>query len=274
MHYDLVETQSAEQFAPQRVVGRDLPSEGGAHCRMRGVDLDHLTGFGVLQPRGTDIGQHAFRRIFERDGDDVVALGESRQRLLEIVGEKVGREEDHRAMRQQPHEPIDRDRDRGAASDWRGRHEIANQAQRVFASLARGQCMFDPIGEHHQADTIVVAGGRERQHTGHLDGQFVLEMRAGAEARRARHVDHEHDGELSFFDIAFDERAPHAGRYVPVDRAHFIARLVLAYFGELHSLPFEERPVLAGEAGVDEPACAHLDAAHLSQHLGGRHRHW
>ena len=87
----------------------------------------------------------------------------------------------------------------------------------MLASLSSREGVLDAIGEHEETDAIVVARGRQRQHTGHLNGEFVLEVGARAEARRARKVDHEHDRKLAFFDVALDERASHAGRHVPVD---------------------------------------------------------
>ena len=63
--------------------------EGGAHGRMRRIDFDHRTRFGILQPSGPDVGEYPFRGILEGHGDDIVSLRESRQRLLEIIGEKV-----------------------------------------------------------------------------------------------------------------------------------------------------------------------------------------
>ena len=272
VHHDLVEAEPTEEFPALRIVGVHLRGEGGAHRRMRGVDLDDLTRFGILQPCGTDIGEHPLRGIFERHGDDVMALRQPRQRLLEIVGEKVGREEDHRAMGEQAHEAVDRDGHRRAAADRRGGHEIANEAQRVLASLACRECVLHAIGEHQQADAIVVARGRQRQHASHLDREFMLEVRAGTETRRPRHVDHEHDRELALLDVALDERTAHAGRHIPVDRADLIAGLIFADFGELHPLPLEERAILTGEARIDQPPRAHFNAAHLPEHLGRCHR--
>ena len=157
VHHDLVETEPSEQFASRLSLGRDPRRKRATHLRIRRVDLHDLTRFRIFQSGRTDIGQCPFRRIFQRDGNDIVPLRETRQRLLQIVREKIGREKDHRPMRQQSHEPIHHGRHGRAPSRRTHREQIANEAQGMFASLARGEGVFDPVGEQHESHAVVVA---------------------------------------------------------------------------------------------------------------------
>ena len=161
--------------------------------------------------------------------------------------------------------------DVGAAALGLEGEDVANQTQRMAASLARRHDVLDAVGEHHAADAIVVSDGRHREHRRQLGRDFALESASRAESLRARHVDGEHHRELALLDVALDVRPLHARRHVPIDAAHFVARLVLAHLGELHALPLEHRAILAGEQRVHEPARAQLEQLDLPQHFR-RHR--
>src|SRR5690606_19355151 len=72
---------------------------------------------------------------------------------------------------------------------------------------------------------------------------------------------------LELLDIGF----AHARRDVPVDRAHFVARLVLAHFRELEARSAKGRSISAGERGVDELVRADLDLLHARHQLRREH---
>ena len=68
----------------------------------------------------------------------------------------------------------------------------------------------------------------------------ALVARLRSEALARREVDHEHHGHLALFDEHLHEGVVHARRHVPVDRAHVVARLVLAHLAEREPLPLED----------------------------------
>ena len=145
------------------------------------------------------------------------------------------------------------------------RQDVANEAQRVAPPLARRHDVLDAIGEHQAAHAIVVANRRHRQHRRQLGRDFALEAASRAEPLGARHVDGEHHRQLALLDVALHVRPLHARRHVPVDAPHFVAGLVLAHLGELHSLPLEHRAVFAGEQRVHQAARAQLEQLDLTQ---------
>ena len=63
---------------------------------------------------------------------------------------------------------LERAGDVGAAPDRLEHEQVADEAQRVAASLARRHDVLDAIGEQHRADAVVVADGRHREHRGEL----------------------------------------------------------------------------------------------------------
>src|SRR5690606_15202978 len=109
------------------------------------------------------------------------------------------------------------------------------------------------------------------EHGGKLGHHLALETPLRSESLRAREIHRQHHGEFTLLDVALDERPSHPRGDVPVDRPYLVAGLVFAHLGELHPLPLEHRPVLAGEQRVDQAASPELDEAHLTKHLR-RHR--
>ncbi len=88
---------------------------------------------------------------------------------------------------------------------------------------------------------------------------------------RCAGVNHQHDSQFPVLHVALHEWLARARGHVPVDGAHIIARQVWPYFVEIHTAPFEDRMVFAGEAVVDQAARAHLDTPNLCHQFAGDH---
>src|SRR5262249_125293 len=127
---------------------------------------------------------------------------------------------------------------------------------------------FGLVCEEQRPHAVVVARGGEGEHGGHLDREPRLRIGA-PEMQRSRLVHDEEQGQLALLHVRLDERVSHARRDVPTDRAEAVALLVGPDFGELDPLAAEDRPVFAGEEGVDEVARPQLDPLHLLEHVGG-----
>ena len=62
---------------------------------------------------------------------------------------------------------------------------------------------------------------------------------------------------------------PEPRRHVPIDRANFVARLILAHVLEIHPATFEDAVVIAGEGGLDEPVGLDFERADFLQDFRG-----
>src|SRR6266496_584066 len=162
---------------------------------------------------------------------------------------------------------IDHRRDVGSLPLWLERQEIADDAKDVLASFAWRKDVLNAVGEQHHADAVVVAHGGHGEHGSELTGKLALESLDRPEPFRPGEIDSEHDRELAFLDVPFDERPPHAGGDVPVDSTDFVSRLILTDFGELHPLSLEHAAVFTGEERVDEAAGTKLNELYLPQDL-------
>jgi hypothetical protein len=253
---------------PAVELARDLDVELRAHLRVARIDVERRAGLRIDQPHETDVRERALARVLDRHRDDVVPLREQLERPLDVRAEEVGDEKDDRLVREHLVEILRRAADVRAWRSGLEGEDVADQAQRMPPALSRRHHVLDRVGEHHTADAIVVPNRRHREHRGKLGRHLALEATARAESLRPRHVDGEHHRELALLDVPLHVGALHARRHVPIDAPHFVARLILAYLGELHSLPFEHRTVFAGEERVHEAARAQLEQPDLSQYLG------
>src|SRR6266436_5977748 len=237
-----------------------------------GVDLERITGFGINQPRDPNVRQIALARILHGDCHNVVPLRQDLQRMRDICFQKIGDDEYDRLLVEHFCDVIDRGHHVGSAPDRLEREEVANDSQHVTPSLSRRNDVLDAIREKKNANAVIVLNRRHRQYRGKLARQLALESSHCPESLRAREIDHQHHRQLALLDVALDEGPAHSGGNVPVDRPDLVARQILSYFRELHSLALEYRAVLPGENGVDKSACPQLDQLYLAQDLG-RHSH-
>ena len=74
---------------------------------------------------------------------------------------------------------------------------LANHAQDVAAAFARRDEFLDSVREQQQADLVVVADRREREHRGDLGGEFAFGLIARAEQARATDVHDEQEREFA-----------------------------------------------------------------------------
>src|SRR5438067_8751740 len=90
-----------------------------------------------------------------------------------------------------------------------------------------------------------------------------------AKVTRCAHIYDQHHRELAFLGKLFHERAAEPCRYVPIDRANLIARLIFAHLFKIHPATLEDAVVIAGEGGFDQSAGLDFEPADLLQNLGG-----
>ena len=144
-------------------------------------------------------------------------------------------------------------------------------SRRTWRRPLRGQVIFDAIGEEDRTDPVVVAGGRQGEHGGHLGAELALGANPAAEPARRAQVHHEEHRQLALLEIALDVRGAQARGHVPVDGAHVVARLILADLRELDPAATERAGVFAGDDVAHQVAGGDLDPPDLARGLLGRH---
>ena len=170
-----------------------------------------------------------------------------------------------------PHRPARRSR-QSALIEVRsvGKH-FAHHAQGVLLSFTRRNVLLDAAVKERKSYVVVVARGREREQGTQLGGAFPFGARPRAVVLRGRDVRHEHECELTLFQVALHERLAHASGDVPVDRAHGVARHVRANLVELDAQALEHRDVLPGQYVGDLSSGSDLNLANALNDLAGQH---
>ena len=146
---------------------------------------------------------------------------------------------------------------------WPAAQDLAHDPQRVRPTLARWDEALDAVGEHDEADQVVVADRGQREHARQLGRELALALIGRAEVARRRDVHREHQRQLALLAELLDERPARARGDIPVDRAYLISGDVLADLVEVDAAATERRVVATGERVVDEHAGAQLELADL-----------
>ena len=175
--------------------------------------------------------------------------------------EKIRDHHDNGVAAGQAVQNIERFAKTGPAPGGLKEQDFADHAQDVAASFFGRDIFLDLLGEKNQAHLVVVADGGEGQHGGDLGRQFAFGLRARTEDARSAQVHQEHEGQLPFLHIFFNERMVHARRDVPINGADFVAGLVFAHLLKIHALPLENAVVLAAQGLGDQTGGAQLDLA-------------
>ncbi len=157
------------------------------------------------------------------------------------------------------------------AAFWLKREDLADHAKHVAPPLFWRHVFFNLVGEHDEADLVVVANGGEREHGGKLGGQLVLGLADAAELARGADIDDQEDGEFALLLELLDVRMAEAGRDVPIDGTHLIARQILAHFFKFHPMPLENGMVLAAEHVRDFTVRADFDLPDFFEDFLGDH---
>ena len=191
-----------------------------------------------------------------------------REGARKIFRLEIGDEENDRAPRDDVVQIIERQARQGAAALRLEVKNFADQTQRVRAAFLRRDEKLDLIGKENQPDLVVVPDRAEGEEAGDFGRELALRLRDAAEISRSAHIDHEHDRELAFLGEFFHKGVAEPRRHVPIDRANFVAGLVLAHVLEIHPAPFEDAVVIAREGGLHETFGLDLERADFLQDFG------
>ena len=147
--------------------------------------------------------------------------------------------------------------------------DFANESQGVRAAFLRRDVKLDRVGEEQQADLVVIPDRAEGEETCNLSREFALRLCVASEISRGTYIDHEQHRQLTFLGEFLHERRPESRGHVPVDRADFIARLILADLIEVHPAAFENAVVIAGKNRLHETFGLDFERADLLQNVRG-----
>ena len=258
------------------------PPRGGivvAHGPRRGVDPDLAAALGVLQLDDAHVGKLRLAGIVDADAHQVVLAPGDLQRVVQrrLVAGRVHevREDEGRAallvdIRQETHRLREfRARGFGAEAD-----QFADDHQNMVAALLRGM-NFSIRSEKKMQPTLSLFCAAEKASTAAISVMMFFFQPVGrTEHARGRHVDQQHHRQFAFLLVDLDVGFARAGRDVPVDVPHVVARTVLPHFGKRHAPPAESRMVLSGEDLVGKTAGLDLDLADAFENivLGFLHR--
>ena len=149
--------------------------------------------------------------------------------------------------------------------------DLANDTQHMPPALSWRNEFLDFVRKQDQTHFVVISDRRKSQDRGNLGGELAFRLRAGAEQARTTDIDNQHECQFPLFDEFLDERMIHSRRHVPIDRAHFVARLVLTDLLEVHALALEDAVILPGEGFAHKPIGAELDLADLLKNFARYH---
>src|SRR5262249_15619407 len=96
----------------------------------------------------------------------------------------------------------------------------------------------------------------------------AFRLRGAAKISGSAHIHDKHYCQLAFLGEFFHKSAAHPRSDVPIDRANFVAWLILAYVFKIHSTTFENAVVIAGERGFDQTARFDFKRANLLKDFG------
>src|SRR5438128_3001058 len=197
------------------------------------------------------------------DGDQVMPARGALEGAFEIPVEKITEQKDDRAPPQDAVDEIERVT-QGSAQLFRlEEQDVADKAQNVARAFSRRHEALDAVRKRHQADLVIIINGAEGQNGSQFRNDFFLLLDKCAELLAAAAVDGEQDRQLALFDVALDERVPHAGRDVPIDGPNIIAGLVFTDLlkGDAHAL--EDTMIFAADQILHGPARPDLQTADL-----------
>src|SRR5579864_3690392 len=249
----------------------DLGPHRIPHARTGCIHPAPGAGLRVLKRHRPHVGQLPLARVYQLHGDDVVTPGEPAEHGAPAVGEEVGDEEEHRAA---PEQRLQGEQAAGQVGAAPGRlvpEQLADDAQHLAPALAWQHVALQPVGEERGPDPVVVPGGGEGEHGADLDREGALGPAPRAEGAGRAVVHGEKDGELALLEEALDVGRAQARGDVPVDHADVVARLVLAYLGELHAAAPEGARVFAGDDVADQMSGRDLDPPDLGGDFLGTH---
>ncbi len=294
-HFNRVNVGGTQRAQHLLLMAGALFGKGVALAGIERVDLQQLARFGVCQHQPAQRRQLHFKTVHHLDGDHVVppvGLPQRRQRVWpqrrgrqmaagslpagfhgsRALLEKEIRDHHHDGMAMgQAVQYVKRLAESGSAPGRLEEQDFADDPQHVAASLLGRDILFHFFGEKDQAHLVVVADGGESEHRGDLGGHLALGLRAGPENSRSAQIHQQHEGQLAFLHIFFDEGMVHPRRHVPINGADIVARLVFAHLLEVHALPLEDAMILPAERLGDQPRGAQLDLAYLLKDFARDH---
>jgi hypothetical protein len=229
-----------------------------------GVNDLRATGFGILQSNQADIRPTPFAGIGHVDGNGIVPTGRTAKQVFGKRAEKVTEKKHDRPAAMNSVQIIEGDREIGRLSFRLKKKNIAEQAENMPAAFTGRYVPFNAIRVSQEADAVVIPGGADREHGGGFGNNGPLRLFARAEPHARRGIDDEHDRQLAFFNVPFHKRGVHPGRYVPINPANVVARLIGPDVFEGQACAFKRRMVFPAEGGLHDSPRSQVKSANLA----------
>jgi hypothetical protein len=165
--------------------------EALAEQRVAGVDREQLTRLDVLDDDEPGVGELELTPVHQADGDELMALGEHRQRPLPAgLADEVGDQDDERAAPHRGRRRVHEDSEvGGGARGHRRPQQLVRQTQDLDPAAVRRDRALDGVVVDDGTDPVAAPGEQPGERGGQLHEHELLRPRRGAEAHRRRAVE-------------------------------------------------------------------------------------
>ena len=138
-------------------------------------------------------------------------------------------------------------------------NQFANNIKNMFTTFFRRYKFLYSIREKNNTYLIIVLNGRECQCCSNLGHHILFHLLNSTKLQTTGNIYHQHHCQFTFFLKHLNIRFVETRRYVPVDVANIITKLIFTHFGKCHTPTLESRMILACKNIVRQSACLCFD---------------
>ena len=274
IHSEIVGTCLSEQRGRPGAVIAEFARVLHAGIPVGGIYPVQHSGFGIAGTEQSYIRQGCFEGVPAVNTCNIMPFGHNAQWLLVIIRPEIGENKADTSFSEDVSGEAECAGQTGSAVIGLYVEQFAENSQRMLPSLLRGQVLVHLVGEKQQSDAVVIGIGAECQSGAHFSDKFLTEYVTGAEEGGSADIHDKQDGQFAFFLKYFDVRIARPGSYIPVNRAHIVAELILPHLAERHAAAFEGAVIASVEYIPGETPCFDLHLSYASDEFCRIHNYF